>query len=500
MKKLLIKFLPLAVVSLLAIGFAVYFLIFVYQKIYEYAKDFLVYQGTSLITSFKKWFEERQSDVNFILTTKELRNFLFSFDEKTKNSNKIFLNKIIGQIAKSHNYKNFWVFNQSGEQLFCLDSSFELPKTLICGEKIQNIFFRPGLGDNRYFIELTMNNKSKVTILLIVNKIFKDYDTTKYFCFISAFNLDEVFSDFIPTIWSKFELVEYTFSCIYKKNTYILWNYPKLLDTILILPKENNFTFAVSNAGRPLFFEAISFLNNEKTIGYGGKFPQANLFYGIKILKSKINSQFYVLAFIIGMAWIFLVIAIVLGAKSIKDNERRKRLLIERDYLHQLYKATHKYELFTKNANDMVIVCDENNNILEINNKTLEILRYSELELKTKSMFELVYSEDQEKLMDFDPLKEKNLEIRFLDANGNLIFCSLSMSIIEVEDKRYKFYIIKDVTKLVHRIEKSTRINRLLIVSRMINEIILKRFELGEIFERTCEISVMVGGFHFAVF
>lgn len=42
MKKLLIKFLPLAVVSLLAIGFVVYYLIFVYQKTYEYAKDFLV--------------------------------------------------------------------------------------------------------------------------------------------------------------------------------------------------------------------------------------------------------------------------------------------------------------------------------------------------------------------------------------------------------------------------------------------------------------------------
>ncbi|MCX7909771.1 MAG: PAS domain S-box protein [Ignavibacteria bacterium] len=499
-KKLLVLF-PLIFISILALGFSFYYIYFLYSKTFEYAKEFLISQSNFVSKSYSKWFQERRADITFILRTKELKSFLFSKNLEVKKENELFLKDIVGRISKSHNYKNFWIFNQNGEKIFDLNPEFEHPKMLLNGQNFYTLIQNPESNKkDEFFMEFSVQNKNKGILFIVINKLFEGIDTNKFFCFVSAFVIDEIFYDFIPSFWSKYEIVEYTFGYKQPNRVLAIWNFPKKLDSLVSFPFENEivpFQVKTSNAG---FFDGKSFIEGEETLGYLSKFSGTNIFFTVKLFKTRVLTQFYILTIILGVAGIFFGFATFLGIKSIKEDHRKKRLLIEKEYLNRLYSATKKYELFTHFANDIIITCDESNNIIEVNNKATELLRYSEIELKSKTFYELVHPDDLEKFFSYEPNKGHNLEIRLLDSQGNEIYCTISKNRIESEGQSFIFYIITDVTELVNQIERSFRLNRLLTASRMINEIILKRFELGDIFARACEISVMVGGFNSSIF
>ncbi len=191
--KKILKYLPILIISLLALSLSIYWLIFIYQKTFDYAKDYLVQQANSVDKSLNKWFDERNADIRFILQSKELRNFLFPPNDKARLANEKVLKEIVAPIAKSHKYQNFWILDHNAQTLFSLNSGEEVPQKLIDGRDLKVLVKSPSTKTVQSFVEIALPDETKATLLLGVNKIFQNNDSTKFFSFISLFNLDDIF-------------------------------------------------------------------------------------------------------------------------------------------------------------------------------------------------------------------------------------------------------------------------------------------------------------------
>ncbi len=128
-------------------------------------------------------------------------------------------------------------------------------------------------------------------------------------------------------------------------------------------------------------------------------------------------------------------------------------LFIERkDAIAQLKASNERYKTVMQQAGDSIFLCDMGGNILEANEKTLNLLRFSEQELLQKKAFELTSSSIVKKQMEEiwnRLLKEKILEFETILCNkdGREFPMDISSGIIEIGGENFVLSIARDISE-----------------------------------------------------
>ncbi|MGC8748303.1 MAG: PAS domain S-box protein [Candidatus Kapaibacteriota bacterium] len=220
----------------------------------------------------------------------------------------------------------------------------------------------------------------------------------------------------------------------------------------------------------------------------------------MKIFKSKVFSGFVFLVVLFSISVLLFGVVVFLGIRYISAQTKEKILAIEQDYLKKTIESQKKYELFSKNANDLIFICDKDNKIVEVNPKVSETLGYSSDELISKSFIDLIVPEDTEQFSSCVNQKKYNFQIRLLGKTSAHIDCFVSVNEINVEGNSLFFYVVQNISELIKNVRKIETLNLFLASISAVNHIILKRYELGEIFSRSCDIFVNHKLFLSAVF
>ena len=109
------------------------------------------------------------------------------------------------------------------------------------------------------------------------------------------------------------------------------------------------------------------------------------------------------------------------------------------------------FDYFLKYANDIVILADENLNIREVNNRTIETYGYSQEELLHLKLENLRSSDTVKDLWDkIKALNEQDgarYETTHRKRDGTIFPVEASVRLIEIEGKKYYQVIVRDITE-----------------------------------------------------
>ncbi|MCX7879525.1 MAG: ATP-binding protein [Ignavibacteria bacterium] len=177
--------------------------------------------------------------------------------------------------------------------------------------------------------------------------------------------------------------------------------------------------------------------------------------------------------------------------------------LIQRNKLNQeiaqLKKQNQKikyHEIIVNHADDIIVLCDTNFNILEANNKAIQAFSLYDKPYVGKKFFDFIQTKDVNLL---DTFKDC-FEVQIISDYKSPFFGELSLNEITKGNEKLFVCIIRDITDRKVLIEKISRLKDLLTSLLKINNIILHKYELTEIFQKTCESLVKDAKFTSAVF
>jgi PAS domain S-box-containing protein len=468
-----------------------------YRGTITFAKDFVTEKSSELTTRMDEWLKERKADFRYLMKLQHTENFIFKGKTRLMRDS-VELRNSVKIIAENHNYKNFWILDSNFHILFVLNPFLEFPKYCIDGKRLTTELLNIKDRDLETIIRVARGSFSEEPLILVISSAKFSPQGSNFFV-VASFDFQMVLEKYIESYWSKYELLEYSFGYFKNDSFLVFLNLPNKYEGTKYLPLHKDIISQVKarKYGNPSSTKSVS---DEKVISIIRNFARSDVFFAFSILQTKVMFPFFFTLAEFVVAFVFVVLGIFWSIGFVKEKSRRKQLMLESEYQRKLYLETKKYENFTREANDMIIVCDENFNIIEVNEKAYEKLRLTKEELSTRNILDLLIEEDREKLINDDGYSDKNLSVRLLDANQNVIFCTISRNEIEYNREKLLFFVITDVSEIVLQLKRIEKISRLLKSLSMVNGIILKKFELGEIFSRTCELLVMVSGFKSAVF
>lgn len=135
-------------------------------------------------------------------------------------------------------------------------------------------------------------------------------------------------------------------------------------------------------------------------------------------------------------------------------------ILIERkDAIAQLKASNERYKTVMQQAGDSIFLCDMEGNIVDVNEKALNLLNFSEQELLQKKAFDLTSSSVVKKQMKEiwnRLLKEKKLEFETILCNkdGREIPMDISSGIVEIGGENLVLNIARDISERKKNEEK----------------------------------------------
>ena len=129
-------------------------------------------------------------------------------------------------------------------------------------------------------------------------------------------------------------------------------------------------------------------------------------------------------------------------------NEIRERMSTEM----ALQESRDKYRNLFQGSNDIIIIYDLNNNILEVNNKAVDLFGYTKDEFASLKFHQLIVSEMNEKFKyTYGKIVKKGFavfEIDLFQKNGKHINAELSSSLIEISGEKVVQAIYKPDKKI----------------------------------------------------
>lgn len=499
MKTTILKYLPFIVLLAVIIGYLGYLLIYIYKAEDEAADDFLITYGKEINNKFKIWYLERMADLSFFSKLHEIPKLLTLKYYVSRSSDSLSVLKKIDVSAKSHQFDNFWILDSLGNNVLSYNLDFNFPKKFLDGTTFSEKFQIYSETQNTQFIELAANEDFK-PVLFLVSK-FKLSGDKKYkvFYFVAAFSFDFVVERVVSTFWSRYEIVEVTFAYPNDKQVLLLWNFPERLNSILTLNKIDKIVKWANEENCNKILGQVSFNRKEKAIGFVDKLFNSNIYFSVKIFKSKIFARFLLTTIVFGFSLVLFSIILFIGTKYIRKRTNEKILILEKEYLQNTLALKRKYELFIQNANDLILVCNKDNQIVEVNHKVIEILGPAE-KLIYKPITEFMSTDDIEKIEFFIKAEKGIFPIKLQPLNKEPISCYVSVNKVNIDGEEFYFYIIQDISELIQKSRKIEKLNLFLNSISKVNHIILMKYELGEIFSRSCDVFVNVGQFKSAMF
>jgi|GEM_PF-1120578 len=161
------------------------------------------------------------------------------------------------------------------------------------------------------------------------------------------------------------------------------------------------------------------------------------------------------------------------------------------------------YKIDLNNFNNVALVCDRSLQIIDANDSALMTFGYSFDKLTQMYFWELLKSKNEFLVREFfsDKKYGTGYEEEFLSSNGRTFVGAVTIHKIIDENNKGEFLVfIREVTDGREQLKRFEEVNYLLRSVLSINQAIIKKFELGKIFEIACFSFVNISGLKFAVF
>ncbi|EHQ35585.1 PAS domain S-box protein [Methanoplanus limicola] len=180
------------------------------------------------------------------------------------------------------------------------------------------------------------------------------------------------------------------------------------------------------------------------------------------------------------------------------SNIKLARILIEhKETEKRLQLSEEKYRSYIDRSPEGIFVADEQGSFIEVNKAACETLGYTEDELLTMSVQELVIEEKSGKSPEyFEKLKNRNQyihEINLKRKDGSA--CPVILSTTALPDRKYLAFST-DITDRKESEYKIYQLNRLLDAIRNINRLIVSVKNKENLIEKTCRILTDNGGYN----
>jgi nitrogen fixation negative regulator NifL len=207
-------------------------------------------------------------------------------------------------------------------------------------------------------------------------------------------------------------------------------------------------------------------------------------------------------------AWLTLALAAILalaaGLLAGLVSKRREAALTHRELAseRQRLALAQRVEHLMKSANDAILLADEQDNILEANDRAQELYGYSLAELQAMNLPALrapetraEFSRTNERLMATGQAMFETLHQR---KNGSIFPVEISSSVIEIDGVRYKLGVLRDISERQAHEREIKRLNRLYATLSQVNQAIVRVPSREQLFQDVCRIAVEFGGFEVA--
>ena len=197
-------------------------------------------------------------------------------------------------------------------------------------------------------------------------------------------------------------------------------------------------------------------------------------------------------------AWLTLALTVVLTVATglVLGLVTKRR---EASEALQRLALTQRVEHLMRNANDAIMLADEQDQILEANVRALELYGYSLAELQAMRLPALralaaraEYPRLAERLAATGQAVFETLHQR---KDGSVFPVEISSSLIEIGGVRYKLGFLRDITQRKAHEREIERLNRLYATLSQVNQSITRVRSREELFAEICRIGVEYGGF-----
>lgn len=434
------------------------------------------------VSILNTWQSERLSEVRFIANNDQFGKLVNNYSSNPDKQKSEELDSWLSQLLKNHNYSGFLLYNTQKSKIHSNVEPLSLDDLKIEDNDIQdtlNLFYIQKAVSEPLYACISAPVKSAVKqtgfIVLIINlneNILSEIVSFAEFEFTGAmFFADESMENILTT-------GEHEFSNL--------------------TPKNNDILFIDSN-------EVVETLDEQEqnVLSYARKIKDTKWILisrlDLDLVFSSINS-FSKLFLLTNFLLLFTSSVILYYLLKKKDLFTEAKIKSEEEKSQILEK---KLNLFSENANDIIYVLDMDGNILECNNKALEIYGYSEEELLAKNIRDLKPENDLEITNYYLRKLEKKEKIRFetsqVRKDGTLIDVEVSASKIKVNDKEYIQSIVRDNTGRKRAERKILTLNRFYSLLSKTNQVIVKSSEKDLLYNNITDICTQYGKFSIAV-
>lgn len=255
--------------------------------------------------------------------------------------------------------------------------------------------------------------------------------------------------------------------------------------------------------GKLGFFEGVDY-RHVQVLSYLNKIEGTGWFMVTKEDTDEIYAPLRFRAFITGAVVVLLIIIVAVILFLIWKHEQKK-YFEERYKLEAERKLLSKHvELLVKHANDIIFMLDENQKIVDANDKALEVYGYTKEEMLKLSVRDI---RTPEKIPSIEDTYTK------IDLNGGILFETMhqkkdgtifpvesSMRSIEIDGNRFYQGIVRDISERKSRDIKIQRLNRVYATLSDINQLIVRVKDRKILYRETCKIAVEKGKFRMAWF
>lgn len=159
-------------------------------------------------------------------------------------------------------------------------------------------------------------------------------------------------------------------------------------------------------------------------------------------------------------------------AKLNAVNLKLREEINERKVAEEALRASKdKYSNLFQSSNDIIFIHDLDNNLLEVNQKAVDIFGYTKEEFLSLKLMQLRGPETDEQAGYADEKIEKDgfvvFETDFLKKNGELINAEASSSLLEIGGKKVVQAIIRDITERKHLEEQLRQSQKMEAIGRL---------------------------------
>ncbi|MFH0878109.1 MAG: PAS domain S-box protein, partial [Lentisphaerota bacterium] len=183
---------------------------------------------------------------------------------------------------------------------------------------------------------------------------------------------------------------------------------------------------------------------------------------------------------------------------------RQKAGFYRRQYETELQReaTVRHYDYLAKYANDIIVLCDSNRRIMEVNDRALEAYGYSREELVGRPMQQLrpavLVPEQDEQIQRAEERGGLVYETIHRRKDGSEFSLEASLRVLTIDGQRFYQGIFRDISDRKLSEKKIMNLTRMYAVLSEINQCIVRIRDKRQLLEEICRVIVEFGAFRLA--